>query len=223
MKDLKAQKGSFYIARLIAEGEHDTQDFKFAISDARKIARSLSAFANHRGGRLLVGVKDNGVIAGVRSEEDIYVIELAAERYCRPAQTLRFTNFVTEGGAIVLRAEIDPSPSKGVQVQEADGRWKAYVRVADENIAAAPLMVRGWKRRYDADRPSLLQFSEAERMLLAMLSGPKPVSVEEFMLQAHISRQTAEEQVVNLYAEGAIEWQHTASGWRIIAATDAPQ
>ena len=56
-----------YIHRLISEGEHVHQDFKFEISDARKIAKSISAFANTEGGRLLVGVKDNGKIAGVRS------------------------------------------------------------------------------------------------------------------------------------------------------------
>ena len=72
-----------YIQRLISEGEHVHQDFKFEISDARKIAKSISAFANTEGGRLLVGVKDNGKIAGVRSEEEIYMIEAAAQRYCR--------------------------------------------------------------------------------------------------------------------------------------------
>ena len=35
-----------YIRALIAEGEHQKQDFKFEISDARKIAKTLSAFAN---------------------------------------------------------------------------------------------------------------------------------------------------------------------------------
>ena len=84
MKNLRASRGKFFIERLIAEGEHDRQDFKYTISDARKIARSLSAFANHRGGRLLIGVKDNGTVAGVRSEEDIYMIETAAQIYCRP-------------------------------------------------------------------------------------------------------------------------------------------
>ena len=67
-----------YIYKLIEEGEHQQQDFKFEISDARKIAKSLSAFSNTDGGRLLIGVKDNGKIAGVRSEEEIYMIEAAA-------------------------------------------------------------------------------------------------------------------------------------------------
>ena len=73
-----------YIHALIAEGEHQQQDFKFEISDARKIAKTLSAFANTDGGRLLIGVKDNGKIAGVRSEEEKYMIEAAAQLYCVP-------------------------------------------------------------------------------------------------------------------------------------------
>ena len=44
----------------------------------------LVAFANTDGGRLLIGVKDNGKIAGVRSEEEKYMIETAAQLYCIP-------------------------------------------------------------------------------------------------------------------------------------------
>ena len=49
-----------YIKSLISEGENLYQDFKYTINDSRKIAKSLSAFANTKGGRLLIGVKDNG-------------------------------------------------------------------------------------------------------------------------------------------------------------------
>ena len=35
----------------VHEGEHQQQDFKFEISDARKIAKTLSAFSNTDGGR----------------------------------------------------------------------------------------------------------------------------------------------------------------------------
>lgn len=71
--EMKALTDTQYIRQLVSEGEHCHQDFKFEISDARKIARSLSAFANTEGGRLLIGVKDNGKIAGVRSDEEIYL------------------------------------------------------------------------------------------------------------------------------------------------------
>ena len=147
MKDIKAIKGKFYIQGLIEEGEHEHQDFKFSISDARKIARSVSAFANNDGGRLLVGVKDNGNIAGVRSEEDIYVIEQAAQMYCRPSQKVEFTAFKTEGGAIVIRADIAKSTHRPVQAQEPDGSCRSFYRVKDENIVASELMVRAWRKK----------------------------------------------------------------------------
>jgi len=48
-----------YLRKLIAEGENQHLDFKYCVSDSRKIARTLSAFANSDGGRLLIGVRDN--------------------------------------------------------------------------------------------------------------------------------------------------------------------
>jgi hypothetical protein len=65
-----------YIKSKILEGEHQQLDFKFEISDSRKIARTLVAFSNTDGGTLLIGVKDNGKIAGVRSEEEFYMVQL---------------------------------------------------------------------------------------------------------------------------------------------------
>ncbi|MEZ5001122.1 MAG: ATP-binding protein [Bacteroidales bacterium] len=69
---------------LIRQGEHQRLDFKYCISDSRKIAKTLSAFANTDGGTLLIGVRDNGSIAGVTSEEEFYMIDGAANLYCRP-------------------------------------------------------------------------------------------------------------------------------------------
>ncbi|MBQ4475203.1 MAG: ATP-binding protein, partial [Bacteroidales bacterium] len=62
----------------IAEGEGLHLDFKHSITDSGKIARSLAAYANTDGGSLLIGVRDNGLIAGVKSEEECYMIETAA-------------------------------------------------------------------------------------------------------------------------------------------------
>ena len=48
---------SQHIKNLISQGEHQQLDFKYEISDSKKIARSLVAFANTDGGKLLIGVK----------------------------------------------------------------------------------------------------------------------------------------------------------------------
>ena len=59
-----------YLLSLIREGEHQQQDFKYRVADACKLAKSVSAFANTDGGRLLIGVRDDGHLSGVRSTVD---------------------------------------------------------------------------------------------------------------------------------------------------------
>jgi hypothetical protein len=97
---MKTLTDTEYIHALIAEGEHQQQDFKFEISDARKIAKTLSAFANTDGGKLLIGVKDNGKIAGVRSDEEQYMIEAAAELYCSPEVNYIMQTYLVEGRSV---------------------------------------------------------------------------------------------------------------------------
>ena len=218
MKDLKAIKGRSYILGLINEGEHVQQDFKYAISDARKIARSISAFANNMGGRLLIGVKDNGTIAGVRNEEDIYVVEQAAELYCRPAQKVEFTAFRTGDTGTVIRASIASANERPVYAQEDDHSWHAYFRIADENIRAHPLMVRMW-RHQAAGHKSLLHLDGPEGQILEALRGGA-LTVERALLASGASRRLAENAVVRLASLGIIDFIHGPEGFMISQRSD---
>lgn len=217
MKDIKAIKGKYYINRLIAEGEHEHQDFKFAITDAAKIAHSISAFANNDGGRLLVGVKDNGNIAGIRSEEDIFVIEQAAQMYCKPPQQVDVTAFVCEGGAIVLKAEITKASRRPVYSKDTKGRLRAYYRVKDENIVAHPVMLKSWERM-NSEEDTVFSLTEAESSLLAYLEERVMTTIEDYMLAAHISRAVAEDIVTRLVSSGILEFRYNGTEFKIARA-----
>ena len=52
------------IARLVAEGESETVEFKAATGQRTEGARTLSAMLNGRGGRVLFGVQPNGNVVG---------------------------------------------------------------------------------------------------------------------------------------------------------------
>lgn len=213
MKDLPGIKGRHYIASLVAEGEHQHQDFKFAITDARKIARSVSAFANAGGGRLLIGVKDNGTVAGVRNEEDIYVVEQAAARYCRPAVDVEFTAFKFDTDKVVIRASIPSSPSRPVRCQEPDGRWRAYVRVDDENIVAHPLMVKAWQR----ETPVCLSLDDRVQGVLAFLdSCPAGADVPDITAATGLSLRTVNNMLVALVNTGIITFRYSGQQFRLI-------
>lgn len=186
-----------YILRLIEEGEHERQDFKYQISDAKKIARSIAAFANNSGGRLLVGVKDNGHIVGVESDEEIYMIEQAASMYCRPEQHVGFELFKVEGKNVLL-AQVTEATQKPVKAPDEDGHWKVFYRVADENVLASGIHVKALKHSYRESGGALLSFSEKERELLHYLVDHGGITITGYSKLVHVSRFAAEESVVKL-------------------------
>ena len=59
--------------------------FKKTITSCEEVTRTMVAFANSKGGRLLIGVADDGTINGVKSEdEERYMISKAAQLYAKP-------------------------------------------------------------------------------------------------------------------------------------------
>jgi len=184
-----------YILKLIQQGEHQTQDFKYCISDSRKIARSLVAFANTDGGRLLIGVKDNGRIAGVRSEEEYYMVESAAKMYSNPK--IEFTtrqHFVD--GKTVLEVIVEPSPDKPHFARDDEGKWWAYFRKEDENRLANKIMIEVWKREKSTDG-ILINYSEDEKILLDYLANNEKISVSKYARIALLSYKKAEQIIIN--------------------------
>lgn len=200
---MKPFKDSNYIHALIAEGEHQQQDFKFEISDARKIAKTLSAFANTDGGRLLIGVKDNGRIAGVRSEEEKYMIEAAAQLYCTPKVQYTIRTYIVEGRQVLL-ASIDESSQKPVYAKDESGKPLAYLRIQDENILTTPVHLRVWQQIKNP-RGELIRYTENEQTLLELLEQDTRLSLGRYCRQTGISRRSAEHLLAKFIRYGIVE------------------
>lgn len=187
-----------YIQKLIAQGEHQQLDFKFEIADSKKIAKSFSAFANTDGGKLLIGVKDNGNIAGVRSEEEFYMAEAAAAMYCSPNVKFDSKEWNVYGKK-VLELTIFKSEVKPHFALNEEDKWIAYIRVKDQNIAVNRVLLNAWKRK---QRPegTYVNYSEKERLLLEYLEENDQISVSKFKRIAKISQYKAENILVNFLA-----------------------
>ena len=191
---------------LIAQGEHQQQDFKYEISDARKIARTLSAFANTDGGRLLIGVKDNGKIAGVRSDEEIYMVEAAAAMYCVPPVACHMTVHRIEGRGVVI-AEVERSEQCPVRARLDDGSLCAFMRIADENIVASPVQMALWREEGRNDG-ALLPFTEREHSLLQLLvEAPEPLTLNRFARLGRLPRHRAVQLLAQFIRFGLVEQQ----------------
>ena len=179
-----------YLAKLILEGEHQKQDFKYCISDSKKIAKSLVAFANTDGGRLLIGVKDNGNIAGVRSDEEYYMIESAAKIYSTPEISFSTRQHLSDGKTI-LEIQVESSSEKPHFALDENGKWLAYYRQNDENKLACRIMIMVWQKQ-KSKKGILVNYSGAEKFLLDYLERNDKVSFMTFVRKAHISFSEAE-------------------------------
>ena len=89
--DPESEITAVQLYRWIEEGENRRQDFKETITSSRKIARTLAAFANAEGGRLLVGVRDNRSLRNIRPADETEMLLGAAKHFCQPEVQLHFT------------------------------------------------------------------------------------------------------------------------------------
>lgn len=192
---------------MIDQGEHQQLDFKFEISDARKIARTLVAFSNTDGGKLLIGVKDNGRIAGVRSEEEYYMLEAASSLYCKPEIDFTTQKWHVEGKTI-LEVGIEPGGKKPYLCKTENGKWLAYVRVDDRNQLANAIQLRVWKNK-ERKKGVYLKYTKTEELLLKYLDQNKRITLSGFCKVAGISRRRASDILYKLVIMDVILIEYT--------------
>jgi len=201
------QSGEIYLKSLIGQGENQHLDFKFEISDAKKIARTFSAFANTGGGKLLIGVKDNGRISGIRTDEEIYMADSAARMYSRPEVGFHIKKWHVEGRAI-LEIDIPPSEKRPHYARNDAGEWTAYVRVGDQNMQANRILVNYWKGEGNS-RAVMLNYGREEKILMSYLAEFDKITLSKFMRIARTGRSEAENILVDMMLLKVIDMEIT--------------
>jgi predicted HTH transcriptional regulator len=178
------------ISDFIKRGENQTQDFKFAIDDQKKIARTLVAFANTDGGRLLIGVKDNGKVVGCNPEEEFHMIEGAAQLYCQPA--LEFKSQVhQEGFRMVLEVIIEPNPKRPFRALDEEGKWKSYFRKDDNTLLVNKIMFKVWQNQErKTARPE--KFGEEELALIQLFDEDETVTLSQLYRKSNLSMKSVD-------------------------------
>lgn len=118
----------------LKEGEHETLDFKQTVKSPAKIAKNIVAFANKKGGTILIGVSDFGEIVGVDPAQEQYIMEKAARDYCDPPVRLSFTTYET-ADATCLAVYVRPGGDGQVAAIDEEGDRRVWVRYLDECVS----------------------------------------------------------------------------------------
>jgi len=191
------------VKKMIFEGEGVTLDFKKTITSCEKIAKTMVSFANNKGGRLLIGVDDDGTIRGVKSEdEERYMITKAAQLYARPALEPTFEEIYIDD-KIVLVVDTGESSSKPHYALAEDGKWWVYVRVKDKSVLASKVVVDVLKRSAD-NHGVLIEYSAKEKTLLEHIEKTGRITMKECCQLLKITRRRAQRLLVDLALSGII-------------------
>jgi predicted HTH transcriptional regulator len=194
-----------YLLSLIREGEHQQQDFKYRVADACKLAKSVSAFANTNGGRLLIGVRDDGHLSGVRSEEEIYMMHQAAYKYCKPEASIKFDTYHADGRTIVI-ATVPPSDKRPICAQDEEGKMRAYIRIADENIVASPVHLALWRETQKV-QGAVLTYNDTARKLLRGMQGLQ--TLNQIVRLTRLPRPKVISLLARLIRFGNVRWEYS--------------
>ena len=171
-----------------------------------KLAKSVSAFANTDGGRLLIGVRDDGHMSGVRSEEEIYMMHQAAYRYCRPEASIKFDTYHVEGRTIVI-ATVPPSDKRPICVVSEDEKPRAYIRIADENIVASPVHLAIWRESQNP-QGTMMTYTDNVRKLLEVMQGQQ-LTLNKIVRLSAIPRHKVITLLARLIRFHLVKWEYT--------------
>jgi predicted HTH transcriptional regulator len=195
-----------HIQQLLLAGESDTLDFKQTISSATKIAKTMSAFANHKGGTLLVGVTDKKMICGIKSEDEKYMLDLAVRFYCKPEIGIEIIEWEI-GNKVILEAKIPEGENKPYYAKDDTGKWWVHVRVKDKSLLASKVVVDVLKRQHSL-QGVVIRYSDKERDLLKYIETKGKITLKDACKLLNISRWRAQKMLVNLVSVGVIQ-SHT--------------
>lgn len=194
---------------LIQEGEGFEIEFKRRISSPEKIARTLVALANTKGGYVLFGVDDDGTIVGVESEKsEIEMIYHAARDFVDPPLEPQ-VDVVPFNGKDVVVCYIEESQNKphyylGENHKEEGESTRVYIRVNDKTMMASKEVVKILQNENPDSKPLRISIGENEKKLFRYLEEHERITVREFGRLVNISDRRASRILVRLVHSGVL-------------------
>lgn len=138
-----------YLRALIRGGETGRVEFKRSASNLPKIARCISAFANTKGGLIVVGLEDNGQPVGIQFEEERFLLEKALTQYASPPLLIDYRR-LRHYQEVLLLARIPESNTKPVLALTKSGEWQSYIREGANCLQAPPEALAQFRQENEA-------------------------------------------------------------------------
>ena len=199
------------LKQLVSQGEGFTLEFKRKAAFPNKIVREMIAFANAKGGILLLGVDDDGTLAGLKHPEDeVHVVGEALKRV-RPALRYELTAIPVGRSKTIIQYEIFESIRKPHYFLNDDNSKESFVRVDDKSIKASREL-REIVKRKQRMKDVRFHYGEHEKFLMQYLDEKKHITLKQFVSLRRINRFYASKKLVLLVLANVLNIIPTEKG-----------
>jgi len=190
------------LKRLIRTGEGTFLEFKRTISSPEKIAREVCAFANTKGGTLLIGVNDNKTLIGVRSYyEESYLLFEALNVLCDPPIE-HIVEIVELGDKDIVVVKVMESEEKPIYVKLGK---KNHIFVRDKDKSIRATKERAALLRAEArDNGITFEYGENEQMLFRFLNEYDKITVNEYSRLINLNKYRSSRILIDLVSLGVL-------------------
>lgn len=189
--------------------ESETLEFKLRVDSQRKIAKTLVALANGQGGRIVVGVRDSGSVAGCNLEEEFYMIQGAAHRHTRPEVAFTASEARWDGKPVLVvdisASDLAPHAAE----DEHEGIWTVYVRRGAANYRANRVLLESIRARFQDVEASSEQLS-----LLSLIPDDVSVSASSLARASKLPIRDVEDGLAVLLRWEQVGAEPMEQGWR---------
>ena len=215
------------LRRLAAMGEGRHLEFKNRVPRPDRIAREVIALANTDGGKVLVGVDDDGTVLGVKdAQEEFFALQAALADRIVPPVDLGFEPVRVSRTREVLVVHV-PASADRPHVLRPDRRpdgtqpkQRAFVRVADQSVEASREAVAMMRAEGRGDAVTFT-FGDAERQLLDYLARHETITVRAYARMHKMPPWKASKALVMLARAGILTLHPREGGEDVFTAGDA--
>jgi predicted HTH transcriptional regulator len=202
----------YQLRRLVMEGEGQHLEFKRKASHPEKIVREMIAFANSEGGTLLIGVDDDGALAGVKyPDEELLSVQEALHKHLKQKLIYHDSLIELSENRFVVRLDIPPSEKRPLYFVLDSKTRESYVRVNDMSIKASVQMNEIIRRKRQS-KNIRFYFAEHELALMKYLDERKIITLPEFQKLTGLNQFAASRKLILLVLSNVLKITATEKG-----------
>lgn len=168
------------LQQICQHGEHQFLEFKQYASEPDQITEEISGFLNAKGGNLMIGVKDDGTVTGLKFAEDdlVFLLDYIAKHINpRPLFSHEIIPVSRKRSVIHFSFEEGDKKPYGVTSDKSQGK-KVYYRINDLCIKASREL-KGILRGKPGQTGQTIIYSSLESAILRMVDEQERINKAE--------------------------------------------